>query len=121
MIMEASEGREVFLSYNVNETLLGFCRLRIPSKPFMPEIKEKTAGIRELHVYAQSAEIGEKPNAMQAQHRGFGTKLMEEAEKIAKEEFNMNHMLVISGIGAREYFRNKLRYKDEGIYVGKKL
>ncbi|MFA5887339.1 MAG: tRNA uridine(34) 5-carboxymethylaminomethyl modification radical SAM/GNAT enzyme Elp3 [Candidatus Nanoarchaeia archaeon] len=118
---EASEGKEIFLSYNVNETLLGFCRLRIPSKPFMPEIKEKTAGIRELHVYAQSAEIGEKPNAMQAQHRGFGTRLMEEAEKIAKEEFNMNHMLVIAGIGAREYFRKKLGYKDEGVYVGKAL
>ena len=87
----------------------------------MPEIKEKTAGIRELHVYAQSAEIGEKPNAMQAQHRGFGTKLMEEAEKIAKEEFNMNHMLVISGIGAREYFRNKLGIRMKEFTFGKKL
>ncbi|MFH1065269.1 MAG: tRNA uridine(34) 5-carboxymethylaminomethyl modification radical SAM/GNAT enzyme Elp3 [Nanoarchaeota archaeon] len=118
---EANEGREIFLSYNVNKTLLGFCRLRIPSKPFMPEIKDKTAGIRELHVYAQSAEIGEKPTKMQAQHRGFGTRLMQEAERIAKEEFNMNRMLVISGIGAKEYFRKKLGYKDEGAYVGKQI
>ena len=118
---ESSGGKEIFLSYNVEKILLGFCRLRIPSNPFMPEIKEKTAGIRELHVYAQSAEIGEKPNKMQAQHRGFGTSLMEEAEKIAKEEFGMNHMLVIAGIGAKEYFRNKLGYKDDGVYVGKIL
>lgn len=118
---EASEGREIFLSYNVNKTLLGFCRLRIPFKPFRKEITEKTAGIRELHVYASSASIGEKPSAKQAQHRGFGTELMKEAEKIAKEEFDMNKMIVISGMGAKEYFRKKLGYKDEGAYVGKSL
>lgn len=118
---DASEGKEIFLSYNVNKTLLGFCRLRIPYKPFRKEINERTAGIRELHVYAQSAEIGEKPSPKQAQHRGFGTRLMEEAEKIAKEEFDKNKMLVIAGIGAKEYFRQKLGYKDEGVYVGKVL
>ncbi len=118
---EASEGKEIFLSYNAGKTILGFCRLRIPSKPFRKEITEKTAGIRELHIYSQAAEIGKKPKALQAQHRGFGISLMEEAEKIAKEEFNMNHMLVIAGIGAKAYFRKKLGYKDEGVYVGKKV
>jgi len=118
---DANGGKEIFLSYNAGKTLLGFCRLRIPYKSFRPEITEKTAGIRELHVYAQSAAIGEKPSAKQAQHRGFGIKLMEEAEKIAKEEFDKNKILVIAGIGAKEYFRQKLGYKDEGVYVGKKL
>ncbi|MDI6738055.1 MAG: tRNA uridine(34) 5-carboxymethylaminomethyl modification radical SAM/GNAT enzyme Elp3 [Nanoarchaeota archaeon] len=118
---DASEGKEVFLSYNAGKTLLGFCRLRIPFKPFRKEITANTAGIRELHVYAPSAQIGEKPSAKKAQHRGFGIALMEEAENIAKEEFDANKMLVLAGIGAKEYFRRKLGYRDEGAYVGKKL
>ena len=45
---------------------------------------------------------------------------MAEAEKIAREEFDAKKMLVIAGIGAKEYFRN-LGYGDDGVYVGKKL
>ncbi|MBU2639052.1 MAG: tRNA uridine(34) 5-carboxymethylaminomethyl modification radical SAM/GNAT enzyme Elp3 [Nanoarchaeota archaeon] len=121
MDYDASNGKDIFLSYNAGKTLIGFCRLRIPYKPFRKEITEKTAGIRELHVYASSAQIGEKPSEKQAQHRGFGTKLMKEAEKIAKEEFGKNKMLVIAGIGAKEYFRQKLGYKEEGAYMGKRI
>ncbi len=44
---------------------------------------------------------------------------MEVAEETAKT-YNRNKMVVISGIGAREYFR-KLGYKKEGPYMVKKL
>jgi len=43
------------------------------------------------------------------------------AEKIAREEFDCTKMVVIAGIGAREYFKKKLQYKQEGLYVSKKL
>ena len=115
---EASNGKEIFLSAEAGDTLLGFCRLRIPYKPFRPEITPKSAGIRELHVYGTAVPVGEKGEALQ--HKGLGRKLMLEAERIAKEEFGCKKMLVISGIGAREYYK-KLGYKQDGVYMSKSL
>lgn len=94
-------------------------RLRIPFKPFRKEITSNSAGIRELHVYGSATKIGDE--ASHVQHKGFGKKLMEEAEKIAKEEFDTKKMMVISGVGVKEYYRNKLGYRDDGVYVSKIL
>jgi len=118
---ESSKGKEIFISAEdtKNDILVGFCRLRIPHKPFRPEFTDKSAGIRELHVYGTAVQIG-KEAGDNAQHRGWGKKLMAEAEKIAKEDFGMNKMLVISGIGVREYYY-KLGYKLDGIYVSKEI
>jgi len=113
----ASNGQEVFLSAEVGDVLLGFCRLRIPYKPFRPEITPKSAGIRELHVYGTAVPVGEK--GMAVQHKGLGKRLMLEAERIAKQEFKCDKMLVISGIGVREYYK-KLGYKQDGVYMSKK-
>ena len=44
---------------------------------------------------------------------------MDKAEEIAKSD-GYDKMLVISGIGAREYYR-KLGYKRDGVYMAKKL
>ena len=114
----ASGGKEIFLSVEVGDVLLGFCRLRIPYKPFRPEITKYSAGIRELHVYGTAVPVGEKGEAVQ--HKGLGRKLMSEAERIAKEEFGCKKMLVISGIGVREYYK-KLGYKQDGVYMSKLL
>ena len=43
---------------------------------------------------------------------------LEEAERIAKEEFGKKKILVTSGIGVREYYR-KLGYERVGAYMGK--
>ena len=51
---------------------------------------------------------------------GLGRKLLKEAEKISKEKFSAKKILVISGIGARDYYR-KFGYKLEGAYMVKKL
>jgi elongator complex protein 3 len=117
----SSGGKEIFLSYEdiSQDILLGFVRLRVPYKPFRPEITNRSAGIREIHVYGNLVPIGEK-NEEAIQHHGFGIKLMQEAEKIAKEEFDINKMLVLAGIGARAYFY-RLGYKKESIYVTKKI
>ena len=40
--------------------------------------------------------------------------------KRAKEEFDIKKILVISGVGAREYYR-KLGYSNNGPYVSKSL
>ncbi len=116
---EASGGKEIFLSFEdaKNDLLLGFCRLRIIPESHRPEVPKNSAGIRELHVYGQSVPLGESGDL---QHKGLGRKLMAEAERIAKEEFSCRKMLVISGIGVREYYF-KLGYSKDGPYVSKWL
>ena len=118
---ESSNGQEIFLSYDdvKNDLLLGFVRLRIPYKQFRKEITSKSAGIRELHVYGQAVKIGSESN--QIQHKGLGIQLMKKAEEIAKQEYDINKMLVISGIGVKNYYINKLNYKKDGVYVSKKI
>ncbi|MBS3134637.1 tRNA uridine(34) 5-carboxymethylaminomethyl modification radical SAM/GNAT enzyme Elp3 [Candidatus Woesearchaeota archaeon] len=117
----SSRGEEIFLSYEdvSQDILVGFIRLRIPYKPFRPEITNKSAGIREIHVYGNIVPIGKK-SEKDAQHHGYGTKLMQEAERIAKEEYDINKILVTSGIGAKAYFY-KLGYKKESVYVTKNI
>lgn len=115
----ASGGKEVFLSFEetTNNLLVGFLRLRKPSEEaHRPEMQD-AAGIRELHVYGPMVEIGEKP-AEKWQHRGYGRELLAEAERIASEEWGLRNINVISGIGARGYYR-KFDYERVGPYMGK--
>jgi Histone acetyltransferase len=82
--------------------------MRIPSeKAHRWEVDSKTAIIRELHVYGPETPVGEK--GYWWQHVGWGRRLMSEAERIASEEYGVRKVLVISGVGAREYYR-KLGY-----------
>ncbi len=121
----SSQGKEIFLSYeNKQRTrLYSLLRLRIPSqyfskeKHFLPALNN-SAIIRELHTYGQLVPIAQKQKA--AQHRGLGKKLMKEAEKIAKEEFKLNKIAVISGVGVRGYYR-KLGYRLQNTYMIKSL
>ena len=52
-----------------------------------------------------------------AQHKGLGKALLREAERIARDEFSCRKMLVLSGVGAREYYRSELGYQAEGHYM----
>ncbi|MCS7103723.1 MAG: tRNA uridine(34) 5-carboxymethylaminomethyl modification radical SAM/GNAT enzyme Elp3, partial [Candidatus Korarchaeum sp.] len=120
---EANGGTEFFLSLvDSNDVLMGILRLRKPSPlAHRWEIDERTNLIRELHVYGQMVPIGEMPGP-HAQHRGYGAMLIREAERISLEEIRARKILVISGIGAREYFR-KLGYRRVAgsFYMGKEL
>lgn len=46
--------------------------------------------------------------------------LMEEAERISKEEHQSSKIAVISGVGTRNYYR-KLGYELDGPYMIKSL
>ena len=118
---DASEGSEVFLSYNDSEDLTyGFLRLRKPSqKAHRKEITHDTAIVRELHVFGKAIEIGSHETDS-FQHLGLGRKLMKAAEEIAKDEFAAKKLLVISAVGTREYYQ-KLGYKIYGPYMAKEL
>ncbi len=121
---DASGGKEIFLSFDDtdNDALIGLLRLRIPSNPFRPEITKSTALVREIHVYGLEKSLsGNGAQFIKSyQHKGYGKKLLEEAERIAKEEFGADKVVVISGVGAREYFR-KFGYRSNGPYMTKKL
>lgn len=112
---KASKGTEYFISAEKNNCLLGFIRLRIPFKPFLEELNNKTGIVRELHVYGQATELEDK----NIQHRGIGKKLLKTAEKIAKEN-KMKEIAVISGIGVREYYK-KQGYYLKGAYMFKEI
>lgn len=118
---QASQGTEIFISAEdtKNDIILGFCRLRITSEPFRPEITKDSAGIRELHVYGAATEIGSHESS-KIQHRGLGLQLLKKAEEIAVNKFDKKKMVIISGIGVREYYR-KHNYELEGPYMVKKL
>ena len=118
----AGMGREIFLSHEdpLNDILIGFLRLRIPSSiAHRREVDEKTAIVRELHVYGQMAELGQKKDEIW-QHMGYGEDLLAEAEKLALETYDKNKLLIISGVGARNYYR-KFGYEREGPYMSKIL
>ncbi|HLC65083.1 MAG TPA: tRNA uridine(34) 5-carboxymethylaminomethyl modification radical SAM/GNAT enzyme Elp3 [Candidatus Nanoarchaeia archaeon] len=115
---QASGGKEFFISaIDVKRgNIVGFCRLRFPSQALRREIANKSSLVRELRVYGKSTEIGEIGNV---QHRGIGKRLMAIAEEISLQN-GKNKVVVIAGIGAKEYFR-KLRYAKEGPYMVKEI
>ena len=108
---EASGGIEVFIAAEdpVNDILVGLLRLRIPSeKAHRPEVDARTAIVRELHVYGPQVPVGHS-DPLGWQHRGWGRRLLETAEEVARYEFSAKKILVLSGVGVREYYR-KLGY-----------
>ncbi len=120
---EASEGKEVFISAEdrQNNILLGYLRLRIPSeKAHRPEISAMPSAIvRELHVYGQLVPVG-KHSTGAWQHKGFGADLLKEAERIARVDFGVKKLLVISALGTRRYYM-RFGYERDGVYVSKKM
>jgi len=118
----ANEGWETFLSYEDphQDILVGLLRLRKPSdEVFRPELKNGVSIVRELHVYGSVVPVSAR-DPTKFQHQGFGTLLMEEAERIAREEHGANKISVISGVGTRNYYK-KLGYHLDGPYMSKKL
>ncbi|MDG6906537.1 MAG: tRNA uridine(34) 5-carboxymethylaminomethyl modification radical SAM/GNAT enzyme Elp3 [Nitrososphaerota archaeon] len=117
----ANGGQEIFISYEdeFTDTLHGFLRLRIPSgEEHRPEIKsQRCALVRELHVYGTVVPVGEKGKPETSQHKGMGSRLLNEAERISKE-YSRKKIVVISAVGTREYYR-KRGYYDDGPYVSK--
>jgi elongator complex protein 3 len=120
---EASQGDEIFLSYEKDDLLIGYLRLRKPSElSHRSELNDgKTLIVREIRIVGEIVPTETIPNYFnQIQHRGFGKLLMEEAEKISREEYDAKKLAVISGVGARNWFY-KLGYKSDGPYVAKNL
>ncbi len=124
MDYNAAGGKEVFLSFeDKNETLFGLLRLRLQTRPIPvlePALPGNYAIIRELHVFGPEVPLsGQKKEA--AQHKGLGRALLHEAERVARDEFQAGRMVILSGTGAKEYYRVESGYRSEGDYMVKDL
>ena len=119
----ANGGWETFLSYEdpQQDILVGLLRLRKCSEQvFRPElVSQPTSLVRELHVYGSVVPVHTR-DPTKFQHQGFGALLMEEAERIAREEHGSQKLAVISGVGTRYYYR-KLGHELDGPYMSKML
>ena len=129
----ASDGQEIFLQYvsEDKKKLFALLRLRIPAggstsiKEVEPPLYEllpvlkNVALIREVHTYGKMAKISQD-NALSPQHIGLGKKLLLEAERIAKKEFGLSRIVVISGVGVRGYYR-KSGYRLKDTYMLKSI
>jgi elongator complex protein 3 len=118
---EASEGKEIFISSEdlENDVLIGYLRLRIPSaKAHRPEISAAASAIvRELHVYGPLVPVG-KHLARAWQHKGYGAVLLSEAERVARDDYGLKKLLVISALGTKQYY-GRFGYERDGVYVSK--
>jgi elongator complex protein 3 len=118
---DASGGREVFISVETPDRsrLLGFVRLRRLGAPHRPELSPGDAIVRELKVYGPSLGLGEVPEE-EWQHRGWGRRLMEEAERVAQEDWGLERLFVLPGVGVRQYYE-RLGFGRSGPYMVKAL
>jgi elongator complex protein 3 len=121
----ASDGKEIFLTFEDKnrEHLYSLLRFRINSEEtnarhHIPELRG-AALIREVHTYGKIVQV-EKHDTRSPQHIGLGKRLLQEAERIARQEYGAKKIAVISGVGVRDYYR-KNGYKLESSYMVKHL
>ena len=116
-----SQGDEYFLSFETPDEriLVGYLRLRLnrTNNMVIPYL-QNTALIRELHVLGKHTNVGDE-EVKGAQHRGYGRRLIHEAEQIAIDE-GFERIAIIAGVGVREYYR-KFGYELENTYMVKNL
>jgi len=135
----ASSGDEYFLEIvNRDNILFGLLRLRVYSRDLTRDLprppalrspihlpgdglnnKNRTAIVRELHVYGKTLDVGEKSEEI-GQHSGFGKMLLKKAEEIVKKE-KIKELSIISGVGVREYYRRFCYKVDDRAYMVKRF
>jgi elongator complex protein 3 len=111
----ADGAEEHFLSFVTPEDrIAGFLRLSLPGTDSpatgLTDL-DRAAIIREVHVYGQSLAVGAEQSGA-AQHAGLGTRLLAEADRIAREH-GYRRMAVIAAVGTRLY------YLERGFERGK--
>jgi elongator complex protein 3 len=119
LVYQTGTAEEHFISYVTPEDgLAGFIRLSLPGKESpatgLPDL-DGAALIREVHVYGQSLPMGAEQSGA-AQHVGLGTRLLEEAEKLASAH-GFRRIAVIAAIGTRKYYLDRGFERGESYLV----
>ena len=118
----ASGAEEHFLNFRTpGGKIAAYLRLSLPgaseaSTQIMSAIPElaSCAMVREVHVYGQVQRIGSGQEGA-AQHVGLGTRLLEEAARIALAS-GFHKLAVISAIGTRKYYEAR-GFKRSDLYM----
>ncbi len=119
---QAAQAEEHFLSFDTpDDRLAGFLRLSLPrcgaADPGIADL-DGAALIREVHVYGQSLPVGHETEGA-AQHIGLGTRLLQEAERLARAK-GFRRLAVIAAVGTRQYYLNRGFRRGE-LYLVKDL
>lgn len=123
---DASGWKEYFITFEDREdrTIFSLLRLRLPKigennklYELLPELKW-AALIREIHTFWDQLSIGEAWSVF-GQHLGFGKKLIEEAESIARIAW-YKKMAVIAWVWVRGYYEKRW-YHLEWEYMVKEI
>ncbi|MBN1955341.1 MAG: tRNA uridine(34) 5-carboxymethylaminomethyl modification radical SAM/GNAT enzyme Elp3 [Anaerolineae bacterium] len=109
---ETDGTEEHFIAWQTpEERLAGFLRLSFPQvAPEIPELRG-CALVRELHVYGPALQLGRRQEG-RAQHAGLGSRLLEQAGRMAREA-GYARLAVIAAVGVRPY------YRERGFELGK--
>lgn len=122
LVYHPQGAEEHFLAFNTpQDQIAGFLRLSLPAAG--PSIKglsdlESAAIIREVHVYGQSLAVGSGQDGA-AQHTGLGTRLLDEADRVARVK-GYRRMAVIAAVGTRRYYLERGFERGE-LYLVKDL
>ncbi len=122
LVYQPACAEEHFLSFvTPDDKIAGYLRLSLPGEPGadasqrqqrewerlrerMPDL-HGAALIREVHVYGQALAVGAEQSGA-AQHIGLGTRLLREAERIARER-GFRRLAVIAAVGTRKYYEGR--------------
>ena len=121
-VYQAGASEEHFISFvTAEDKLAGFLRLFLPgwgsADTGLVDL-HGAAIIREVHVYGQSLEVGEKQWGA-AQHSGLGTDLICKAEEITRAH-GFARLAVIAAVGTRRYYIQR-GYVPGQLYLFKNL
>lgn len=119
---QTGTAEEHFISFvTPDDGLAGFIRLSLPNAD-APQTGlrdlDGAALIREVHVYGQSLPVGAEQVGA-AQHAGLGTRLLQEADAVARAH-GYRRMAVISAVGTRPYYLDRGFERGE-LYLVKSL
>ncbi|RJP51927.1 MAG: tRNA uridine(34) 5-carboxymethylaminomethyl modification radical SAM/GNAT enzyme Elp3 [Anaerolineaceae bacterium] len=109
LVYQTDSAEEHFISFvTPDDKIAGFIRLSLPDKnsPATGLADLNSAAlIREVHVYGQSLPVG-ADRAGAAQHVGLGSRLLVEADAVARSR-GFRRIAVISAVGTRGYYLDR--------------
>jgi len=122
LVYPVGAAEEHFISFvTPDDRLAGFLRLSLPGAD-SPETGladlQGAALIREVHVYGQALAVGAE-SAGAAQHIGLGTRLLAQAEEIARAH-GFQKLAVIAAVGTRRYYLQRGFERGE-LYLVKQV
>lgn len=122
LVYQTDDTEEHFLSFDTPaDQLAGFLRLSLPGASAPQTGLEDLDGaalIREVHVYGQSLPVGSETGGA-AQHIGLGTRLLQQAERLARRA-GYRRLAVIAAVGTRRYYLRR-GFRRGKLYLIKDL